>query len=305
MRVEAGPIVAVLGAINVDLVVAGATLPRAGETVTGGVFAEHQGGKGGNQAVAAARAMQYVSTLSSRSHIHPGIWMLGAVGDDQLGVRALEALRTEDVQIDHILVTTDAPTGVALIAVATEGENQISVAPGANAVLTAAHVVDALETLRPHLLLASLEVPQRAVRAALEWCGGHHVTTVVNPAPPQPWMRDVLAFATYVTPNAHELEALGDIPDGLVVIETRGAGGARIHRNGATVDVAAPQVAAVDTTGAGDCFNGVLAARLAQGRTLEDAVRDAVVAATLSVAVAGAREGNPTSSQIEAARGQV
>jgi ribokinase len=295
---------AVLGAINVDLVVSGVPLPHARETVIGGVFTEHQGGKGGNQAVAAARAMgddggvHAVADPRSR----PGTCMLGAVGDDRLGARALEALRAEDVRTDHVLVASETPTGVALIVVDATGENQIAVAPGANARLTATHVIDALETLRPRVLLASLEVPEAAVRAALEWCDSHGVTTVLNPAPPQTWVRDLLRLGTYVTPNAHELEALGDVPDDVVVIETRGADGVRIHRRGTIVVVPAPKVPVVDTTGAGDCFNGVLAARLVEGRTLEDAMADAVAAAALSVAVAGAREGMPTRPEIEAAR---
>jgi ribokinase len=303
VRVE-GPhhIVAVLGAINVDLVVSAAPLPRAGETVSGGVFAEHQGGKGGNQAVAAVRATAHDHILSIPEHPRPGVWMLGAVGDDQLGVRALEALRAEDVQTDHVLVTKDERTGVALIAVGINGENQISVAPGANAALTAAHVIEALETLRPHLLLASLEVPEAAVRVALEWAHDHQVPSILNPAPPHPWARALVPLSSFITPNEHELQTLGNVPRHVVVIETRGAGGARIHRGTAVEDIEAPAMNAVDTTGAGDCFNGVLAARLSEGRDLIDASHDAVVAAALSVQVAGAREGMPSSDQIAEAR---
>ena len=295
MRVESGRIVVVLGAINVDLVVSGAPLPVAGQTVSGGTFAQHQGGKGGNQAVAAARA------LGSKGKL---IWLLGAVGNDQLGVAAIEALRGDGVQTDHIFIAPDIGTGVALIAVGPDGENQISVAPGANGALEPAHVVEALEHLKPHVLLASLEVPERAARAALEWSHDHAVLTVLNPAPPHRWARDLVRLATYITPNEHEREALGEIPAGVVVIETRGAKGAVIDRDGAQEHVPAPSVDVVDTTGAGDCFNGVLAARLTEGRSLEDAVADAVFAASISVVVAGAREGMPTSSSIQATREQ-
>jgi ribokinase len=246
--------------------------------------------------------MSHGHMLNSPQHPRPGVWMLGAVGDDQLGVRALEALRAEDIQTDHVLVTAEAPTGVALISVGASGENQISVAPGANAALTAAHVVDALDTLRPHLLLASLEVPQAAVRVALEWSHDHDVPSVLNPAPPHPWARALVPLASFVTPNEHELPTLGTIPRDVVVIETRGADGARLHRGTAIEDVPAPPVEAADTTGAGDCFNGVLAARLSEGRGLIDAVHDAVAAAALSVQVAGAREGMPNSDQIAEAR---
>ena len=302
MKVEGGPILAVLGAINVDLVVSGAPLPRRGETVTGGTFAQHHGGKGGNQAVAAARAfgLPRDAELTEVGRPRPGVWMLGAVGDDQLGVAALEALRAENVQTDHVAVTRGAPTGIAMIAVGPDGENQISVAPGANDLLEPEHVVGALGTLRPHLLLASLEIPERTARAALGWCHDHGVPTVLNPAPVQPWAKDLVASSTYATPNEHEREALGAIPTDVVVIETRGADGAVIHHSdGVEERVPAPTVPVVDTTGAGDCFNGVLAAGLARGTELAVAVRDAVVAATLSVGTAGAREGMP---DIEAIR---
>jgi ribokinase len=291
MRAEGGPILAVLGAINVDLVVSGAPLPGPGQTVTGGAFSQHHGGKGGNQAVAAARAI-------GEGHV----WMLGAVGDDQLGVAAIEALRDSGVHTEPVIVTPGAPTGVALIAVGPDGENQISVAAGANDSLEPKDVLDALGSLRPHVLLVSLEVPERTARAAVAWSRDHGVTTVLNPAPPCSWAKDLVPLATHVTPNEHEREALGAIPADVVVIETRGAGGARIHRGSAVDDIRAPQVEAVDTTGAGDCFNGVLAARLSEGRDLIDAASDAVVAAALSVKVAGAREGMPDARQIGDAR---
>lgn len=288
------PALVVLGAINVDLVVSGAPLPRPGETVSGGTFSEHHGGKGGNQAVAAARSSSAGASLD--------VWMLGAVGDDGFGRAALEALRSNGVRTDHVRTSDDDPTGVALIAVDADGENQISVAAGANGSLEPKTVVDALEAIEPRLVLASLEVPQAVAAATLEWCRGHAVPTVLNPAPSHPWARDLAPLATYLTPNERELDALSDLPDEVVVIETRGPDGAFIHRGDAEEHVAAPRVNAVDTTGAGDCFNGVLAARLALGRSLPDAVRDAVVAASISVGVSGAREGMPIAAVIEAAR---
>jgi ribokinase len=303
VKVEGAPIVAVLGAINVDVVVSGAPLPGPGQTVTGGVFAQHHGGKGGNQAVAAARTIQRGAMLVLAGRPRAGVWMLGSVGDDQLGVAALEALRADDVQTDHVVLNPAAPTGVALIAVGIDGENQISVAPGANAVLEPRDVVGALETLEPHVVLVSLEVPERTVRASLEWARAHGVTTILNPAPPQAWSRDLLGLATYVTPNEHERATLGAIPAGVVVIETHGPEGAVIHRpDGSEEPVLAPSVPVVDTTGAGDCFNGVLAAGLALGTELTAAVRDAVLAASLSVGTAGAREGMPDVDAISEAR---
>ena len=290
MSGEGGPILAALGAINEDLVVSGAPLPHAGETVTGGSFAWHHGGKGGNQAVAAARAL-----------VSGTVVMLGAVGDDPLGASALEALRADGVQTDHVLVSSDAPTGVALIAVGPDGENQISVAPGANLALTQDHVIDALEILQPHLLLASLEVSERTIGAAIEWAHDHGAPVVLNPAPFQPWVRDLLPRTACLTPNEGELEQLGEAPPRVTVIETRGADGARIISDEGIEDVPTITVEAVDTTGAGDCFNGVLAAGLVRGLPLLDAVRQAVVAAALSVRVAGAREGMPTIVELSGA----
>jgi ribokinase len=302
MRAARGPIVAVLGAINVDLVVSGVPLPGPGETVTGGTFAQHHGGKGGNQAVAAARAIRRGSILAP-GRAGPGVWILGAVGNDQLGAAALEALRDSGVQAPHVVVTPGAPTGVALIAVAPGGENQISVAPGANDTIRSEDIIGALESLTPDVLLASLEVPERSVRAALEWSRDHDVTTVLNPAPSRAWARDLVALSTYVTPNEHEREALGAIPTDVVVIETRGPGGAVIHHHdGAPERIPAPPVPVVDTTGAGDCFNGVFAAGLAWESELVAAVRDGVVAAALSVGTAGAREGMPDNQAIDEAR---
>ncbi len=287
-------ILAILGAINVDLVVSGAPLPKAGETVTGGTFARHHGGKGGNQAVAAARARRPSSVDDGPA----ATWMLGAIGDEPLGLSALEALHADGVGTDHVLVTPDAPTGVALIAVAPDGENQISVAPGANLVLGPGHVIDALESLRPDLLLASLEVAPATLEAATGWAVERRVPVVLNPAPWQPWARDLVAHATYLTPNERELAAIGDPPDGVVVVETRGPEGAMIHDGNAGRTMPAPAVAAVDTTGAGDCFNGVLAARLVDGSSLEEAVADAVLYASISTTVAGAREGMPDAGSI-------
>ena len=293
------PALAVLGGINVDLVVSGAPLPRPGETVSGGKYSEHHGGKGGNQAVAAAR-----STGATLAGGEPSVdvWMLGAVGDDGFGRAALEAFRLDGVRTDHVLVSKDAPTGVALIAVDTDGENQISAAAGANGSLDRATVVGALEAVEPRLVLASLEVTKAVAKAALEWCREHAVPTVLNPAPSHPWARELVPLATYLTPNERELHALGDIPGDVAVVQTQGADGAFIRRGDTEEHVPAPQVNAVDSTGAGDCFNGVLAARLALGRSLLDAVRDGVIAASMSVGASGAREGMPTAEAIDAAR---
>jgi ribokinase len=286
---DTGPTLAVIGAINVDLVVAAATLPRAGETVVGGTFAQHHGGKGGNQAVAAARVM------------HGRVGMIGAVGEDAFGVAALEELRHEHVYARRVTSIVGATTGVALVVVDRDGENQISVAPGANARLTPDAVLSGLAFHDPGAVLASLEVPTACVRAAAEWCREHDVTFVLNPAPASEAVAELAGLATYLTPNEGELDALRDVPDDVVIIETRGAGGAMIHANGRRTQVPAPRVETLDTTGAGDCFNGVFASGLLEGLDLPLAVRRAVVASALSVTRAGARNGMPRRDELDAA----
>jgi len=288
------PVLAMLGAINVDLVVSGAALPGPGETVVGGTFAEHQGGKGGNQAVAAARALGDTGRVA----------MIGSVGGDAFGAAARGALEDEGIDVRWVAVDERAATGVALIAVDAAGENQISVAPGANAAVKASAVTSALDAIAPAVVLASLEVPADAVRAAGAWCRAREVPFVLNPAPAGEEAAGLATLADYLTPNDGELAALGGIdalPPGVVVVESRGAGGVRVHQGGGSRDIATPPVDAVDTTGAGDCLNGVLAASLAEGRPLDEAVTRAVTAAALSVTVAGAREGMPGRAAVDAA----
>lgn len=287
-------VLAVIGAINVDLVVNVDRLPGPGETVGGGTFARHQGGKGGNQAVAAARALH--DDASGR------VALLSAIGNDKdMSGAALDALREARVDTNGVAVVPDVPTGTALIVVDRAGENLIAVAPGANEQLTTVMTLAALDRLGPALVLASLEVPLATVRSAGEWCKEHSVRLVLNPAPATHETRDLLPLAAYVTPNEIELAALGDIPDALVVVETRGAAGARIHSGGSIEDVAGLPVEPVDATGAGDCFSGVFAAGLLEGRPLRESVQRAVVAAGLSVTKPGAREGMPSHGEIERA----
>jgi ribokinase len=281
--------VVVIGAINVDLVVSGAPLPAPGQTVTGGVFAQHHGGKGGNQAVAASRVRG-----------GQGVVIVGSVGNDLLGHDALEALRVEGVATS-VAMRPGVPTGVALICVGPDGENQISVAPGANAELTAGYVTSAFaQVLEIGVVLASLEVSQAAVRAAAAWCSEHEVPFILNPAPVQPWTSELASQATYVTPNEHELKAMGSLPDPVIVVETRGQEGVVIRREGQVLRVEAPKVEAVDTTGAGDCFNGVFAAGLAEELDVAAAAERAAAAAALSVTKVGAREGMPKREELDA-----
>jgi ribokinase len=297
---EGGGLV-VIGAINVDLVVSGAALPRPGETVTDGELSRHHGGKGGNQATAAARVLGEAGRVA----------MLGAVGDDDMGHAARTALEAEGIDVANVAVVPNTPTGVALIAVDQGGQNQISVAPGANRDL--GDPTEALEGSRPALVLASCEVPFDTLSAAAAWCGTNHVAFVLNPAPIHPMLRELLEHTTVVTPNHGEVtklaptsgdaveaaHALRERTPGLAVLVTMGEAGAYLLDDEGETGIPAPSVHAVDSTGAGDCLNGVLAAGLLERRAIREAAARAVAAATMSTAVAGAREGMPTRRELE------
>lgn len=305
--------VIVVGSVNVDLVVRAPRLPRPGETVLGGEFARHHGGKGGNQAVAAAR-------LGAPTTI------VGALGDDDHAADARAALATEGVATDALATVSGTPTGVALIVVDPKGENLIAVAAGANAALTPAMVAEALERLVPapgDVVMAGHEVPTAAVREALRRARAAGATTILNPAPAEGLDRGVFGLVDVLTPNHGELVELiaaearrtgrsgGAAPASTAalaaatlaepgpegegaraVLVSLGSRGAILVRAGVpAVDLAAPAVEAVDATGAGDALNGALAAGLAAGLDLETAAHRAVVAATRSTLHPGARGG--------------
>jgi ribokinase len=316
--------VLVVGSVNVDLVVQTERLPMPGETVLGGTFSRFHGGKGGNQAVAAAR-------------LGAAVMLVAALGDDDLAHDARAALAREGIGTEVIVTVDHTATGVALILVDAKAENQIAVAPGANAGLTAAHVRSALGRLRPHeadVVLVTHEIPTEAAREALRIGRDGGAWTVLNPAPADGIDRTMLTLADVVTPNRGELARLAaadarrsgrptpgaedPIRAARTLLETTsegpgagkaflvslGASGAvLVSRDAAPFDIAAPKVAAVDATGAGDALNGALAAGLAGGLDLEAAARRAVVAASLSVTRAGAREGMPTVAELDAALG--
>jgi ribokinase len=304
--------VVVVGSINADLVARVADLPSPGETVTGAAFERHHGGKGGNQAVAAARLG--VPTV-----------FIGAVGDDPFGPEARAALRAERIDVSNVVIAPQAQTGVALILVDNAGENMIAVASGSNAMLDPAGVRQALERIglgREDVVLVCHEIPTMTVRTALRTAVEAGARSVLNPAPAIGLGLDTVGEATFVTPNRTELETLigreGADPDTAAaelferlqrfgradaIVVTLGPGGALVverHGGGSrNRGVSAPAVRAVDTTGAGDAFNGVLAASLADGLELHESVERAVIAAALSTTKAGAREGMPTRTELE------
>ena len=285
------PELLVVGSLNTDLVVHVASLPAPGETVAGGRFELNPGGKGANQAVAAARAGAAVA-------------LVGAVGADEFGARLVDDLAAEGVDTAGILTLPRAASGVAAIVVDERGENQIAVASGANHGLTADDVAKAFERLDlsgARCALFSFELEDEVVLAGAALAAARGMTLVVNPAPARALAPGLLELRPILTPNQGEAAQLtgNDDPEAAAValvdsgaaaaLVTGGARGAWVAAEGRVERIAAPAVEALDTTGAGDTFNGVLAAGLARGWPLERAARWAVDAAALSVTKPGAR----------------
>jgi ribokinase len=304
--------VIVVSSVNVDLVVAVERLPEPGETVVGGRFERHHGGKGGNQAVAAAR-------LGAETAF------VGAIGDDAFGDDARDALAAEGIDLRGLACLTGEATGVALILVDAGGENSIAVAGGANAALSPDHVRSALATLQPRpgdVVLVGHEIPTAAAREALQLGRAAGATTILNPAPAGGLDAATLAQADILTPNRGELAVVAELagPPGdgspadaaralldrlpvTAILVSLGADGALLVEAGGSTALPALAVPVVDSTGAGDALNGALAAGLAGGLPLPEAANRAVKAASLAVTRAGAREGMPRFEELQAAGG--
>jgi ribokinase len=302
--------VIVVASVNVDLVVTVDRLPLPGETVTGGRFARYHGGKGGNQAVAAAR-------------LGAATAFIGAVGGDPFGEEARAALAREGIDLRGLVTLEDDATGVALILVEAGGENCIAVAGGANGAVTPALVERKFRELAvgaADVVLVGHEIPTSAASEALRLARDAGATTILNPAPARGLDAAVLALADIVTPNRGELAVLADDDgpaagpiamallggaSGRAILVSLGADGALLVGPGGTTPIPVPHVDVVDTVGAGDTLNGALAAGLAAGLSLLDAARRAVLAASLAVMREGAREGMPTLAELHAAERQI
>lgn len=266
-----GPRITVVGSVNLDLVARCSRLPRPGETVTGATLTRVPGGKGANQALACARLGAEVT-------------LVAAVGHDATADEALASLLDGGVTLD--LQRCDAPTGVALIAVDDSGENTITVAPGANALL------GGFDLQPSDAVLVQLEIPDAAVISAWKQCGG---LFCLNAAP----ARAVAVDADLTIVNRLELELLSR-REGLVAV-TLGAEGAVLLDDGVEMARAAPpQVAAVDGTAAGDAFSACLVVSLLEGRDYEDALRRSCAAGALAASRLGAQPSLPTTAEIDA-----
>jgi ribokinase len=276
--------VVVVGSANVDLVWHGARLPGSGETVTDGEFVQVLGGKGANQAAAAA-------ALGADVHF------VGCVGADEHGRLVRADLEARGVDCSGLAVAAGTATGVALINVDAGGENTIAVAPGANRAVA----VDAVAVIRPDdVVLCSLEIPVEVVEAAVTTATSRGAVPIVNPAPPR-----AAPAGALLTPNEHECAHFGGVERLLThapaVVVTRGAAGAVLHRAGLDpFEHAAYPVDVIDTTGAGDALNGALAWALSEELDLEEALAVACAAGALATRAIGARTSLPTAAEVYA-----
>lgn len=289
------PNIAVVGSISMDLVAVSKKRPKAGETVIGEAFHTIPGGKGANQAVAAAR-------------LGANVAMVGAVGNDNYGTVVRNNLENERVFIDYVVPVTDTATGIAHIVLAEE-DNSIVVVQGANALVNES-VVDRSKDLliKADMVVLQLEIPLETVKYVLAICEEHNIPVMLNPAPAQVLSEDILEKATYITPNEHECRIVLDdftspIEDLLAkypnkLLMTEGSKGVRFHNGTEIVHVPSIAVDVVDTTGAGDTFNGALAVALSEGETLQKAIRFANIAGGLSVTRLGAQGGMPTRDRV-------
>jgi ribokinase len=297
------PKIVVVGSSNTDMVVKLPHLPRAGETVIGGTFSMAAGGKGANQAVAASRAGGDVTFISK-------------VGNDHFGTQAIEAFRKDSLHTRFVGIEQSSASGIALIFVDGQGENCIGVASGANNALLPADIENARDVIASaDLLLLQLEIPQSTVESAIHIASAAGVRILLNPAPARPLDASLLKQVSVITPNENEAELLTGIgiSDGAsvaaaasvlrnmgisAVVVTLGARGAFLSTNTGDKFVPPFEVKPLDSTAAGDVFSGALAVSLAEGATLNEAVRFANAAAALSVTKLGAQPSAPRREEI-------
>jgi ribokinase len=294
----------VVGSSNTDMIIQVPSIPRPGETILGSTFQTAPGGKGANQAVAAARAGCDVA-------------LLACVGDDMFGREALAGFSTDGIDCEHVVIDPTAPSGVAQIFVSADGENSIGVASGANACLTPIHVEQSASMIEAaNTILLQLETPLETVMRAAEIGAAAGCRVILNPAPARELPVKLYPLLNIISPNETEAELLTGIAvkdensavaaatslhdRGVdTVLITLGASGVFLSTGASSKIVPAYVVDVVDTTAAGDVFNGNLAAALCQGRQLEDALVYAQAAAALSVQCLGAQPSAPTRSAID------
>ncbi|MEH7340662.1 ribokinase [Priestia megaterium] len=286
--------VTVIGSSSMDLVVTSNIRPGAGETVLGESFKTVPGGKGANQAVAAARLGADVS-------------MIGCVGEDHYGKAILENFKSNGVSAENVKPVTDSDSGTAHIILA-EGDNSIVVVKGANDYITPDYVEKAKEKIKEaDIVLIQQEIPEETVEYVAQLCQELKVPLLLNPAPARPLKAEVIEQVSYITPNEHEAELLFEGKEKEEVLKqypnklfiTEGKQGVRYFNGEKEVLVPSYQVETIDTTGAGDTFNAALAVALAEGMGFEKGIQFANRAASLSVTKFGAQGGMPTRKEVE------
>ena len=298
------PSIVVAGSSNTDMVIKADYLPAAGETIIGGTFFMNPGGKGANQAVAAARLGGNVSFIAK-------------TGNDIFGRQSLQIFKEEKINTSYILSDPEHPSGIALITVDKNAENCIVVASGANAFLTPNDLVDAIPAVEgAEVLLVQLEIPLTTVEYIVAIAAKAGVKVILNPAPACPLPDALLRNVSIITPNKKEAEMISGIKVinletakhaariiknrgvGNVII-TLGADGALVLSGGNFIQVPALSVTAFDTTAAGDVFNGALAVAIAEGYDLTEATKYACKAAAISVTRLGAQASAPYKNEVE------
>lgn len=295
--------VIVVGSINMDMVVKTSHIPQPGETVLGGEFFMNPGGKGANQAVSIAR-------------LGGNVAFIGKIGDDIFGKQSYQLFDEEGVDTSGILSDRNSPSGIALITVDEDGENSIVVAPGANARLKPEDVKLMSEKYpQGGIILLQLEIPMETVAFAAQLACDRGWLVIVNPAPANKHIHSLFPLIDILTPNVPEAEMLSGIcindietakqaaehihEQGVKnVIITLGKDGAAVLDNGTFTHIPAPVVDAVDTTAAGDVFNGALAVALSEGKNLTDATEFACGAASIAVTKMGAQSSIPYRNEV-------
>ena len=281
--------VVIVGSANLDLVARTPRLPKPGETVTGLNYFEFCGGKGANQAIAAARAGANTA-------------FIGALGNDHAGETLRAAFKHDDVDISAVQFVSE-PTGRALIGVSDDGENSIIVVPGANHAITIGDVERNTKIIASaKVLLCQLEVPLEVVQRAFELAGENSIR-ILNPAPAQSLSKELLQLVDVITPNEHEMQLLGGSEALLkcgvkTIVVTQGARGALMITEKGETRIPPFEVDPVDSTGAGDAFCGMLAARLAIGESIQNALKAAVVSGALATLTEGAVPSLPLWSMV-------
>lgn len=294
----------VLGSTNTDMTIKSARLPVPGETIIGKGFMMTPGGKGANQAVAAARLGGKVTFITK-------------TGNDLFGSQSVELFRDENINTDYIMSDPENPSGVALISVDSFGENCIIVEPGANGNLKPEDIYKAKSVIASaDILLVQLEIPIDTVTEAIKIAASNGVKVILNPAPAQFLPDDLLRNVSIIIPNRSEAEIISGIKvtdwksarkaadiiysKGVeTVIITLSANGALLKTSSATLEIYAPKVDAVDTTAAGDTFCGALAVALSEGEDIVDAVKFANTCASVTITKMGAQISIPYRAEIE------